>query len=79
MGELMDVFETDDFLHLIDSEDSRGKGVKYLEFACSAFFNKQLQCSDSDAKSLIVRGYGLFDSSYSFVYGKCWFELLKKL
>lgn len=66
----MNVFNADE-LYFVGSEDSRNRGVRHLEFVCSAFFSRQLQCTDSSSENLIVRGYGLFDSTYSFVYGKC--------
>lgn len=67
----MNEFEVDDFLYFINSEDLRERGVGYLEDVCSTFFGRSLRCSDSSSESLIVRGYGLFDSSYEFFYGRC--------
>ncbi|MFH1521962.1 MAG: hypothetical protein ABIF18_03315 [archaeon] len=58
-----------DALYFVDYRGSRDRGVRHLENVCSAFFNRPLQCSDLNVDSLVVRGYGLFDSYSSFIYG----------
>ena len=71
MGEIMSESEEDSFLYFVDSEGLREGGAGRLEADCSDFFDESLRCSDSSAESLAVRGYSLFNYSYSFICGKC--------